>query len=66
MQEKHQKQKLITRADASSDDDLDSWEEIDDNCLKDEKEHQSKSKPKVCTIEMCVHCKCQLHKPLGI
>lgn len=38
----------MTRADASSDDDLDSWEEIDGNCLKDfEKEGQLKSKIKV-------------------
>lgn len=42
-----QKQKLINRADASSDDDLDSWEEIDGNCFKDsEKEGESKPKAK--------------------
>ena len=38
----------MTRADASSDDDLDSWEEIDGNCVKDlETESQTEPKAKV-------------------
>ena len=55
MQEQRQKQKLITRADASSDDDLDGWEEIDGNCLKDfEKEGQLKPKIKVVEMNACL------------